>query len=139
MRTKLSKYLNERRTFSATVQDIRTNRLGIGMSQFVVLSSNIKDQSGAVLCDHLWIRVPDKCLEKLIRGDIIKFSGVVKKYIKKHVDRRVDYCIDHIFDVEKIDIDMSYARKPLLAKAKRVIDIADSEIEFAISEKLMYV
>lgn len=83
MREKLAE-LNERRiTVSAKVEKFGTKKSFKGFPQKTVLLIDIKDQSGKILCDHLWLtegkQIKNLGLEI---GDKIAFTARVTEYEK---------------------------------------------------------
>ena len=91
---------------------IKSDRKGNPVS--TVLLSEIRDESGIYLCDHLWIEdAKDFYSLDLAAGDIVQFYGRVESYKKGYRGNRCidvmskkpmkwDYKITDIIGVKKI-------------------------------------
>ena len=83
MREKLVELNDKRITVSAKVEKFGSRKSFIGFLQKTVLLIDIKDQSGKMLCDHLWLTEGKQIKNlSLIVGDFIMFTARVTEYEK---------------------------------------------------------
>ena len=114
MRDKLENLWQHRAVFTGRFVKfgIKADRKGSPVS--TVLLSEIRDESGIYLCDHLWIEdAKDFYSLDLAAGDIIQFYGRVESYKKGYRGNRYidvmskkpmkwDYKITNVMGVKKI-------------------------------------
>jgi hypothetical protein len=83
MRKKIKELNEERRNFSGIFVRFGKKNNYMGNEETTVLLKDIKDNSGKILCDHLWFNFT-KGFEKinLKENDIVRFDARVKSYIK---------------------------------------------------------
>ena len=95
MREKLAKRNNERNFFTGTFSKFGT-KTGYRHQEPTVLLTNIKDEEGNNITDHLWFNYT-KLFEQLweeenlYSGDIIAFSARVKPYSKGYEKDEIDF------------------------------------------------
>lgn len=88
MRNKLKKINGQRDVFTGVfVQTGHKN--GYMESLPTLLLKNIKDKSGQVICDHLWMNETKGFQQlDLTEGDVVEFSAKVEKYLKGYFGHR---------------------------------------------------
>ena len=91
MRKTLATRAEQRAPFQGTFARFGTKRGWQGRQDQTVLLLNIRDQTGTVVCDHLWLNLT-KALGKLDLqpGDAVAFEARVKAYVKGYQGRRED-------------------------------------------------
>lgn len=89
---------------------LRFGRTGSGKSaKETIMLSNVTDEYGNFLCDHIWLRYSKKFKEiHLDRGDIIKFSANVRQYIKRN--GVIDFQLAWPSQIQKIGVDFTRSR-----------------------------
>mmetsp|Transcript_46258 Transcript_46258/g.76913 ORF Transcript_46258/g.76913 Transcript_46258/m.76913 type:complete len:110 (+) Transcript_46258:31-360(+) len=72
---------------------------GKGGKKYTILLTNIHDEHGQYLCDHIWLNVglQIKRLGHLAAGRKIQFNARVKRYRKGSVKRGIPVQIDYKF------------------------------------------
>ena len=111
MRTALAAREDERATFSGTFERYGTKNGWQGRQEQTILLTNICDQSGTLVCEHLWFRVTKAlAMLNLQPGDTVQFDARVKQYTKGYFGRReevykpaeVDFKLSHPTKVKKV-------------------------------------
>lgn len=91
MRAELKKYVGLRFKVFAEVEKFGQKPSFRGPPKTTVLLTNIKDEKGVILTDHLWLTV-GKRIERcnLSPGDLVEFEGRVTEYVKGYQGSRWD-------------------------------------------------
>jgi hypothetical protein len=112
MRKKLAELKNQRKKFTGIFERFGTKRAFRGSDLRTVLLVGIRNESGELLCDHLWFNYT-KGFERidLVHGDIVEFEARVKNYTKGYMGHRddiydkpiqTDYRLDRPTKIKKI-------------------------------------
>lgn len=113
MRTNLQGLAGRRVTLTAVFRKYGIYR-GRGCTGRSILLGQIRDLSGRLLADHIWINYTAgfDAVGELCRGDIVRFTATVDEYVKGYrgekIDDRlarppaVDYCLKFPRRVERI-------------------------------------
>lgn len=91
MREALARRVGARGRYTATVSRFGTKRAYRGPRLTTVLLVDVRDATGHVVTDHLWITV-GKTVERLrlASGDTVAFDARVTPYVKGYRGRRED-------------------------------------------------
>ncbi len=104
MRKPLSKMDGIRTRFSATFERYGSKRNWNGYPVATVLLRDVRDASGKVLADHVWLMETKafKAAGPFATGDGVSFDARVRPYVKGYVNRR------EYIDEREIDFKMGY-------------------------------
>ena len=113
MRTNLQGLAGRRVTLTAVFWQYGTYR-GNGCCGKSILLRHVRDLSGRLLADHIWINYTAgfDAAGEFCRGDIVRFVATVDEYVKGYLGEKiddrllrppaVDYCLKFPRRVEKI-------------------------------------
>jgi len=103
MRLALMRYSGCRIRFTGVFSKYGVKRNERGYLISTVLLSDITDDFGVIVCDHLWIEISEG-FEGLQRGDVLEFDASVRPYIKGYYTarRERDYCLKYPERVQKV-------------------------------------
>jgi hypothetical protein len=111
VRKELKKIDNQRARFTGTFQRLGKKMNYLNHPEETVLLSDIKDENGKIVADHLWFNLTKsfEALGHLQKGDMIEFDARVAHYTKGYVykgkalgKRQADFKLSHPTKVRKI-------------------------------------
>lgn len=107
MRKPLAKMDGVRTRFSAVFERYGSKTNWNGYPVATVLLKDVRDASGKVLSDHVWLMETKafKAAGPFAAGDVVSFYARVRQYIKGYVNRR------EYIDEREIDFKLGYPTK----------------------------
>jgi len=120
LRKDLEKFHEQRKRFTGTFEEFGKKRGWKGRTAITVLLVDIKDSTGKVVTDHLWMNHTKgfQALGDLQEGDVIAFDARVKTYWKGYMGHRDD--LEHERPIEQ-DYKLSHPNNFRIIKKQLVL------------------
>ncbi|QSZ66155.1 hypothetical protein RJ40_00890 [Methanofollis aquaemaris] len=108
MRTKLQPLQGKRVRFTATFGEYGTYRKH-GVTGKSILLHDLRDRSGKILADHIWINYPAgfDAVGTFQKGDLVEFTAKVDEYLHGYRGQKIE---DRLARPPTIDYRLKYPR-----------------------------